>query len=244
MNNLKIGIIVADIDEYKPFEKFIEKGNFEKYDFLRRTAHKFTVTNGENSAEVISILCGIGKVNATAAAMHLVDIGCDIIMNYGLSGGISKISRGEITAPTTFIEHDFDLTGIGYKLCEKPLQEYIYSADAKLLNVAKNVIKNLKLGTAVSGDHFICDSTVRDNLKTNFSAMSCDMETAAIAYVCSFSNIPFLALRRISDDARESATESYREMNSLDDTLLSDYLIEIIKEILWKTQNKLLAKIR
>ena len=227
MKNMKIGVIVADIDEYKPFAAAIEKGKHEKFTFLKRQCHKFNVDNNE----VIAILCGIGKVNATAAAMHLVDIGCDIIMNYGLSGGISGICRGEITAPDKFIEHDFDLSGIGYKLCEKPLQEYIYSADKDLLKKANNVIKKLKFGTAVSGDHFICDSKVRDSLKENFGAMSCDMETAAIAYVCAFSCVPFLSLRRISDDAGESATDSYREMNSQDDTLLSDYIIEIIKEI-------------
>ena len=28
-----------------------------------------------------------------------------------------------------FLEHDFDLTGIGYKPCEKPSQKYIYDAE-------------------------------------------------------------------------------------------------------------------
>lgn len=227
MSNYKIGIIVADIDEYKPFAEQIEKGEYKKYSFLGREGHVFNV--GGN--EVISVLCGIGKVNATAAAMHLVDIGCDFILNYGLSGGISGISRGEITTPDKFLEHDFDLTGIGYSLCEKPLQEYIYSADETLIFIAKRIISKLKIGTAVSGDHFICDNSKRDSLKEQFQAMSCDMETAAIAYVCNFASVPFLALRRISDDAGESATDSYREMNEQDDTLLSDYLLEIIKEI-------------
>ena len=232
MKNLKIGIIVADIDEYTPFENTIKKGEFKEYSILKRKAHIFEICNKQNKAEIISILCGIGKVNAAAAAMHLVDIGCDIILNYGLSGGVSGISRGEITAPDKFIEHDFDLSGIGYALCEKPLQEYIYSADEKLLSIAKNLISGIKFGTAVSGDHCICDSVTRDTLKENFGAMSCDMETAAIAYVCQFSNIPFLSLRRISDDAGEDATSSYREMNEQDDTLLSDYLLKIIKELL------------
>lgn len=230
--NLKIGIIVADVDEYKPFAEFIEKGKYEDFSFLKRQGHKFTIETNKGEAEVISVLCGIGKVNATAAAMHLIDIGCNVILNYGLSGGISGISRGQITAPNNFIEHDFDLSGIGYALCEKPLQEYIYPADARLLKAASNIVKGLKLGTAVSGDHFICDAETRDKLKKNFSAMSCDMETAAIAYVCSRSEVPFLALRRISDDAGDSASEAYREMNAQDDTLLSDYLIEIIKEII------------
>lgn len=227
----KIGIVVADIDEYKPFAECIEKGEYKPYSCLKREGHNFTVNTKNGKAEVFSVLCGIGKVNATAAAMHLIDNGCNVILSYGLSGGVSGIARGEITAPDRFIEHDFDLSGIGYALCEKPLQEYIYNADNNLLNIAKSVIKNLKFGTAVSGDHFICDNETRDRLKTNFNAMSCDMETAAIAYVCSRSDVPFLALRRISDDAGDSATDAYREMNTRDDTLLSDYLIKIIKEI-------------
>lgn len=228
-NMLKVGIVVADIDEYKPFAAQIEQGEYEDFSFLKRKGHKFKLKSGDGFVQVISVLCGIGKVNAAAATMHLIDIGCNVILNYGLSGGISGISRGEVTAPNKFLEHDFDLSGIGYSLCEKPLQEYIYSADEKLLKIAQKVVNTLKIGTAVSGDHFICDSNTRNNLKENFSAMSCDMETAAIAYVCARSEVPFLALRRISDDAGESATDAYREMNETDDTLLSDYIIKIIK---------------
>lgn len=232
MKNLKIGIVIADIDEYKPFSEFIEKGEFENYSFLGRTGHKFTINTANGTATIFAILCGIGKVNATAATTHLIDIGCDVILNYGLSGGISCIARGEITAPNRFLEHDFDLTGIGYSICEKPLQKYIYHADNKLIDAAKKIIPNLKFGTAVSGDHFICDENKRELLYKNFDAMSCDMETAAIAYVCEFSNVPFLALRQISDDAGETASVSYREMNEQNDTLLFEYLIKIIKEIL------------
>ena len=150
MKEIKIGIVVADIDEYLPFAKTIEKGEFEEYSFLGRNGHKFTVKTDNGTANVISILCGIGKVNATAAATHLVDIGCDIILNYGLSGGISGICKGEICVPDKFLEHDFDLSGIGYKLCEKPLQKYIYDADKSLINLAYKIIPNLKQGTAVS----------------------------------------------------------------------------------------------
>ena len=164
--------------------------------------------------------------------MYLVDNGADILLNYGLSGGVSSVSRGEDVVGVSFLEYDFDLMCCGYKACEKPAQEYIYYADKYLLDVAKKVINGIKFGTAVSGDHFICDANKRNLLKDNFSAMSCDMETAAIAYVCQFSKIPFLSLRRISDDAGENATDAYREMNVQDDTLLSDYIIDVIKELI------------
>lgn len=226
--NLKIGIIVADVDEYKPLRETVEKEDYEAYDFLSREGHKFYVNCENGSAEVISILCGIGKVNATAAAMHLVDIGCNVILNYGLSGGISGISRGELMVCDKFLEHDFDLTGIGYKPYEKPLQKYIYNADNDLLDLFSKYISGVKIGTAVSGDRFVCDANLRNSLRDNFGAMSCDMETAAIAYVCDFSEVPFLALRRISDDAGADAVDDYREMNTSDETLLSDYILGFI----------------
>ena len=114
MNNIKIGIVVADNDEYKPLADSIEKGEYSSYNFLGRTGHKFSIKTDNGVAEVISILCGIGKVNAAVATTHLVDIGCDYILNYGLSGGVSGISRNELSLCNRFLEHDFDLTGIGY----------------------------------------------------------------------------------------------------------------------------------
>ncbi len=238
MAKIKIGIIVADVDEYAPFMKSIEKGCFEKYSFLGRVGHIFTVDTENGKADVVSVLCGIGKVNATAAAMHLVDNGCNVILNYGLSGGISGVSRGDLCLCTSFLEHDFDLTGIGYKPCEKPSQEYIYNSDEKLNAICEAVIPFVKKGMAVTGDRFICDEEQRLFFKNEFLAMSCDMETAAIAYVCSFSGTPFASLRRISDDAGSDAVDSYREMNTSNETLLSDYIFDIIKVIINKAYEK------
>ena len=231
MKNFKIAVIVADVDEYKPLAERIEKGGYEEYSFLGRRGHKFTVKTENGSATVCTLLCGIGMINAAAAASHFVTKGFEIILNYGLSGGISGIKRGELSLADKFLEHDFDLTGIGYKPYEKPGQEYVYKADEKLMSLMMGQIPNIKTGTAVSGDCFICDEQVRNTLKNDFDAMSCDMETAAIAYVCNFGNIPFLALRRISDDAGDNATESYREMNEKAEALLSDIIIDFIPVI-------------
>ncbi len=232
MTKFKIGIVVADADEYKSILEFLNDREYEDYSFLNRIGHKFYLEKNGATAEVISILCGIGKVNATAAAMHLIDIGCNIIMNYGLSGGISGISRGELMVCDRFLEHDFDLTGIGYKPCEKPSQKYVYQADLKLAELFLEKVLKVKKGTAVSGDRFVCDAELRNSLRDNFGAMSCDMETAAIAYVCDFSDIPFFALRRISDDAGADAMDDYREMNTSDETLLLDIIIQFIYKIL------------
>ncbi|MBQ6847543.1 MAG: 5'-methylthioadenosine/S-adenosylhomocysteine nucleosidase [Clostridia bacterium] len=232
MRDLKIAIIVADVDEYKPLAERIERKEYENYSFLGRKGHKFIIKTDKGSATVYSILCGIGMINAAAAAAHFKTIGCDIILNYGLSGGINGVKRGDLMLGNKFVEHDFDLSGIGYKLCEKPNQEYVYTCDSKLNTLMQSIIPDIKLGTAVSGDRFICDEKVRERLMENFDAMSCDMETAAIAYVCNFGDIPFLALRRISDDAGDNAADSYREMNHKAETVLSDIILDFIPFIL------------
>ena len=55
--------------------------------------------------------------------------------------------------------------------------------------------------------------------------MCCDMETAAIAYVCEYAGLPFAAVRRVSDDAGESAVDNYRDMNTSGETVLSDFIL-------------------
>ncbi len=233
MNFEKIGIVVADGDEYKSLRSRVEAGDCEKLEILKREAHKYQIETENGSVEVISILCGIGKVNAAAATVCLISMGCDLVLNYGLSGGVSGIGRGEISLPDRFLEHDFDLQVLGYKPCEKPSQpNYIYNADKDLLALAQKIIPNVKIGTAVTGDRFICDDEVRVNLANTFGAMSCDMETAAIAYVCDYTDIPFLAIRRVSDDAGSDAKEAYREMNVSDETVLYDYVEQLIKHLI------------
>ena len=120
MDYNKIGIVVADMDEYKALREKVEQGDFERLEILNREAYKYWVSTDKGDIEVISILCGIGKVNAAAATVCLISMGCEVILNYGLSGGVSGIGRGQITLPDRFLEHDFDLQVLGYKPCEKP----------------------------------------------------------------------------------------------------------------------------
>ncbi len=230
MKSLKIGIIVADFDEYAPFVNAVEAYSPSEYNYFGRKA----ITFQKDECTVICVNCGIGKVNAATAAMHLCDIGCTYILNFGLSGGISAVKRGETVLPERFLEHDFDLTGIGYKPCEKPSQKYIYEADPILLKKARQALGYAAGGTAVCGDKFICNACDRDFLRDAFSATTCDMETAAIASVCDMVGIPFLSVRRVSDDAGDDAYANYSNMNAFEGETLSNVflrVLDIIKEV-------------
>ncbi len=233
---LKIGVVVADVEEYKPLTTLWEKYSVKSDVKIKRDNNSYEIETENGKALLMCINCGIGKVNAATAAAHLIDLGCEVVLNYGLSGGISGVRRGEIVGATRFLEHDFDLTTIGYKPCEKPRQKYIYDADATLLRLLKETAPDIKCGTAVCGDRFICNEEDRNFFKTEFSAVSCDMETAAIASVCDMFSVPFIALRRISDDAGSDAVDSYNDMNTSGETVLTDVFYDFVRAVIKEYQ--------
>ncbi len=212
VKQIKVGLVIADVMEYAAWEELISS-NAERKDFYNRKGHRFIKTLNGTTYIIDSILCGIGMINATAAAMHLVNNGAEILFNYGLSGGISGVKRGDDVVGTSFLEHDFDLVCCGYKKCEKPEQEYIYYSDENLTKKLLEIGDAKKSGNMASGDRFVSDNTLRDILKNEFSICCCDMETAGIAYVANLTDTPFTCLRRVSDDAGDDATEDYHDMN-------------------------------
>lgn len=229
-NLLKVGLIVADDAEYAALEN-IEGLNFEIKYFNCRKGHTFSFEKEGRVIEIWAICCGIGTVNAAIASQKTIDWGANILVNYGLSGGLFGVLRGEDVIGTSFFEYDFDLTCMGYKPCEKPGQPYIYDADKRLVSLALKAAAPAKSGKLASGDRFVSDTDLKEMLKNDFGAMCCDMETGAIASAAYFSSVPFVSLRRISDDAGEEATEVYREMNNANQDSMAQKAVSIIKSV-------------
>ena len=101
-----------------------------------------------------------------------------------------------------------DVTVFGYKLGEVPqLGTPEFFADENLAELAKTscetvnpTIKVFK-GRVVSGDQFICSQSAKDYIVENFEALCTEMEGAAIAHTCFLNQVPFVAIRTISDKA-------------------------------------------
>ena len=227
MNNKTIGIVIADDWEFEPLKKWANKFSFSQSYENENEIINFSFKD----SEIIAVKCGIGKVNAAFATSYLIfDKKCDIILNIGLSGAIKNLHKNNIVVGSEYLECDFDLTAIGRKLGEKPSQEYIYSADSKLLELAKKCsIDNVcRLGT---GDIFLADKNLKDKYASLFDIYAFDMETASIASVCYKSKTPFVCIRKISDDCDENAADSYKELNSKKEVHLSEVLEELLLEI-------------
>ena len=70
-------------------------------------------------------------------------------------------------------------------------------------------------GRIASGDQFVCDQGVKDNIVKEFSAYAVEMEGAAIGQAAALNGIPFLIIRAISDKADNSANMDYPALKSL-----------------------------
>lgn len=224
-----IGLVFADGMEYSPFEKFaVGKGGVKSIRFGNESV-EFKLEKNDREIRVIGVKCGIGKVNAAAAtALLICDDKADYIMNAGLSGAVSGCKREDMVLGTSYVECDYDLTAIGYGLGEKPDgQRYIYSADETLLKLGE-MSKGLKKGKLGTGDIFLTDSVKKNLYKETFGINAFDMETAAIASVCDKCGVPFMSVRKISDDADDGAGESYREMNERQEACLTEVISNII----------------
>lgn len=222
---MKVGIIIADDNEFAPLQTAVQAAGGSLFQIYSRPACSMELADGDRKIELIGILCGVGKVNAAAGTAYLADRKVDAIISTGLSGGIDRIGRGEVTLGTAFVEYDFDLSPLGYEVGVKPSgEETLHTADKLLCEHFQTIFPNIKPGAMATGDRFVCDDVLRRELATKYAAMSCDMETAAVAAVCHDTGIPFTAVRRVSDDAGSSADGDYTAAKGV----LEDNLVEIV----------------
>lgn len=222
-----IGIIFADDMEYKPFEEFASKIGCDTTTLCG--CNKITLET--KNATIHAIESGIGKVNAAIATCVLKEqCGVELVLNAGLSGAVSGLVREDVVAGQSYVECDFDLRKFGYKQGQKPMGEYVYIADEKLLNSALEIhgVKSAKLGT---GDFFLADSAKKAEYLLEFSINAFDMESAAIAAVCDKYKLPFLSVRKVSDDADDDSIHDYRKMNEKCESTLTEVLVKIIESI-------------
>lgn len=225
--NTIFGFIFADEMEYKPFQEYaLANGGVvvsEEPDTVVKLATK--------EMTVFAIHSGIGKVNAAlAAALLSENYGVDYIMSAGLSGAISHLRKGDIVAGATYVECDFDLREFGLPLGKKSDGTFRHSAGPQLLKAALQ-LDGVVEGNFGTGDFFLTDPAVKESYRKTFQIQAFDMESAAIAAVCDKLNVPFLSVRKISDDADDSALDSYRAMNALAESALSEILMEIARRV-------------
>ena len=207
-----IGIIGAMDEEV---EQIVAAMNIEKEETKACMNFKAGRLNGK---DVVVVRSGIGKVNAAVCTQILVDdFGADCVINTGIAGSLkAKIDIGDVVVSSDVLHHDMDATGFGYPKGQIPRMDTLsFKADERLVELASEACAvavpeiGVHVGRVVSGDQFISDKNVKEEIVKNFDGYCTEMEGAAIAQTAYLNKIPFVILRAISDKADDSATMDY-----------------------------------
>lgn len=168
--------------------------------------------------EVVIVRSGIGKVNAGICTQILVDVfNVSRVINTGIAGSLkAEIDIGDVVLSSDAMQHDVDARAFGYQRGEIPRMETVsFPGDEELIALAKAACEEanpdirVHVGRVVSGDQFIADRAVKDEIASWTDGYCTEMEGAAIAQAAYQNRVPFVIVRAISDKADDSASEDY-----------------------------------
>ena len=152
--------------------------------------------------EVVIVKCGVGKVASSVALTLLCEIyNPEFIINTGIAGGNDFLESRDITIPIRFYYSDVDVTAFGYKIGQMPGQPEYFEPNEKCVEKVQKALESLNLEYkrvyAMSADSFI---TSHEALKYDLTGSTIyEMEGASLAQASLMLNVPFVAIRFISD---------------------------------------------
>lgn len=167
----------------------------------------------------VLVRCGMGKVTAAVCAQTMIlHFGVSCIINTGVAGAVnSELNIGSIVISKDAVQHDMDLTALGYqKSVFYGNVQSVFPADEELRRraaaSAKAVVPQGRVyeGRVCSGDQFIADSMKKRCIFEEHGAMCCEMVGAAIGQVCTMNAVPFVIICAISDKADDVGHISFR----------------------------------
>lgn len=188
--------------------------------------------------EILLSRSGVGKVNAALSTQRLIDLHRpDLVIMVGVAGAIEKLAIGDVVLATKVAHHDLNpqvLVDYQPHLDEKA-QGY-FTCDRELLQTAIQTAADLSLnykvytGPMASGEQFI-DRQGREEISNTFKPLCVDMETAGMAHACYRSEVPFFALRSITDTEEESGLDHFEKNYKEARENAQELLIEILKAL-------------
>lgn len=197
----------------------------------RRTAGRDFWVGHWHGCPVVAVLSRVGKVAAATTATALIEhFGVRAIVLTGVAGGVGDGVRvGDVVVADSFVQHDMDARPL-FPRFEVPLYgQTRFAADAALSARLAAAVHHtlahpaqmlqprsrerfalhdmaLHTGLIASGDQFIATTAASQQLRRALDGvLAVEMEGAAIAQVCHDYQLPFAAMRTISDRADDAA---------------------------------------
>ncbi len=173
---------------------------------------------GEDQVPLLLVRSKIGLVNAASAVTEAISYSsnCLGVISAGTAGGLARgINVGDIVVGEDYTYTDADATAFDYVRGQVPGMPESYNGQAddwqdalehalaalEPARTAENPEGSWKVhrGRMLAGNSFVTAHNVKDTREAFETALSTDMETTAIAQVCHNYDIPFVAVRCISD---------------------------------------------
>lgn len=227
---MKVGIVCAGDDELAPFLPLIEHCTVTE-----RAKLKFY--EGQiHGREVVALFSGVCKVNAAIAAQILIDFyGVTMIFNAGTAGGMDpKLRIFDTVIATEVCYHD---------VAQDVLTEFhpwmktvFFETDHTCIERSKAAVKHMELagnvfwGRMVTGEMFI-DDEGREKINAAYAPLTVDMETAGFAHVCYVNDIPFVAIRCVTDTAEHSGVQNFEANCAKAAAIAKDITIALLLEM-------------
>ncbi len=222
-----IGIIGAMPSELADIRNDLGDAKIENY-----ASYEFYI-NEFDGKKIINVCCGVAKVNSAIATQILIDkFEVDCIINTGIAGGMNTdVKVCDIVIASEVMHHD---------VTTRFLENYppycgSYPADKELIKLAHKACEKHGYkcfdGRIVSGEQFISDNTVKENIIKEFVPYAVDMESASIGHCCYRNNMPFATIRCISDNADDNGEMSFDEFEHIAAKRNADVVLSIVKEI-------------
>ncbi len=231
---MKIAIMGAMPEEVAPI---LEKlGSYKTTKYADNEYYEATY----KGVEVVVAYSKIGKVFSTLTASTMIQhFGCDILLFSGVAGGINpSLKIGDLIVATKLSQHDLDITAFGHPMGFVPGGSVFVEADSELIKISKDVAlelgKTVQEGTIATGDQFIHDAKVKENIVTHFNADALEMEGASVAVVCNALDVPFFILRAISDTADTDASFSFDEFMESSAVISAEFIMKMVDKVIVK----------
>ena len=200
---------------------------------------------------VVLALSKIGKVAAATTAAVLIErFGVQRMVFTGVAGGLGQdVNVGDVVVAHDFVQHDLDASPL-FARYEVPLYGKTRFDGDELLTAALFQASHLALndielrsaypsarahrGLIASGDRFVSGAVESLQLRhallaAGHEVLAVEMEGAAVAQVCHDYNVPFAAVRTISDRADDTA---HVDFPNFIDQVASRYAQVIIEKLL------------
>ncbi|AFU74887.1 5-methylthioadenosine/S-adenosylhomocysteine nucleosidase, putative [Borreliella afzelii HLJ01] len=215
--NSNVLIITAMDSEVEQINKLMS--NKEEIVFKEYGLNKKILKGKLSNRNVITIVCGVGKVNAGVWTSYILSkYNISHVINSGVAGGVvsdkyKDIKVGDVVVSSEVAYHDVDLTKFGHKVGQLMGLPQKFSVNKNLVDKATKAVKskvvssNSYSGLILSGDQFIDPAYINKIIGNFKDVIAVEMEGAAVGHVSHMFNVPFIVIRSISDIVNKEGNE-------------------------------------